>query len=374
MDTLSSSSLGLSYSDIQSDWQKVKKSQEAVPQKIRSESSSQQPRADREPSFGTSLYDVYGLEKGFSNNSGGSDSVEISKMAEMLYRAEQNREVWSSGSDSLFKESVFEDDGTISRRINPEYADRIEPNLLAGQAEFNGLFKEAISEDGETILRRINPHQLDRLTTVEEALYLHEKFHESVEGKMVISLGQDTSEILLRLHSLANQDRYDTVTGLVDNASALYDRHQDFKDALASQHPSLAGTSFEFGLEGGELKVLNANIGSHTALDGDQVKLIENFANSNNYASKRLLEVMYEIREASVNFYNMWSDSGRSEPIDISDFDDRFGSFNSYLQSFHGAGGARGKTGPDDPTTYRDAYFSNAADYAASRLAGRSAS
>lgn len=369
MNVISSFSLGLSYSDLQRDLQKVMKSLETDPQTPQPEKSSEQPQAERKPTFGASLYDVYGLKKGFSKNSDSNDSVEISQLAKMLHQAEQDREVWNSGSAKLLGEAFFEEDGTLSRSINSEYLDHIEPHLLEGEAGFNGLFKEAISDDGGTIFRRINPEYLDQITTVEEALYLYEKFHESGEGKMTISLGQDTSEILLKLHTLANQDRHETVTGLVDNASALYDRHQDFKEALVEQHPSLAGTNFEFGLEGSELKILNADFGSRSTLSVDQIKLIENFANSDDHASKRLLEVMYEIRETSVKFYNMWSESGRSEPIGTAGFDERFGGFNSYLESFHSAGSAKGRSGPDDPATYRDSYFSNAAEYAVARLA-----
>lgn len=189
------------------------------------------------------------------------------------------------------------------------------------------------------------------------------------EGKMVISLAQDTSEILLKIHSLANKDRHKKVTDLVDSASVLYDRHQDFKQALAEQHPSLVGINFEFGLEGDEFKVLNADFGSRSTLSAEQIKLIEDLANSDDQTSKRLLEVMYKIRETSVNFYNMWSERGRSDPIDSVDFSERFGGFNSYLESFHSAGSAIGKAGPDDPTTYRDSYFSDATQYAVARLA-----
>ena len=187
---------------------------------------------------------------------------------------------------------------------------------------------------------------------------------------MVMTLGQDTSEVLLRAHTLAYQDRRETVTDLVDSASTLYDQHQGFKEALIGQHPSLAGVNFEFGLEGDEFKVLNANVGGRSPLSHHQIQQIEDFANSDNHVSQRLLEVMYEIREASVSFYNMWSERGRSDPIGLSDFDERFGGFNSYLESFHWAGAAKGKTGPDDPTTYRDSYFSNAVEYAVSRLTG----
>src|SRR5690554_4764014 len=96
MNVISSASLGLSYSDLQRDLQKVMKSQNTAPQKPQPEHAAKQPQAERKPTFGTSLYDVYGLEQGFSKDTERHDSVEISQLAKMLYQAEQNREVWNS--------------------------------------------------------------------------------------------------------------------------------------------------------------------------------------------------------------------------------------------------------------------------------------
>lgn len=292
-----------------------------------------------------SLYDVYHLEKGFTETMSNQDRVTLSPLAQKLSQAQEhaeaNRDVW---------------------RDDPS-------RLLSDDVNFEDVFKEVESADGGLVFRRVNLDYLDWVQTVPEALMLYEQISRSEEDGIVIISDGDRKAIGLKMQTLAMEERHQTVTNVVDTASELYNRHAAFNELIAEKHPSLAGAEFEFTLDGDALKVMGGSVDGR-ALSDQQIAAIEKLANGGGAEGKELLETMLSLRTESVNYYNKYTESGRSQPITEAQFDERFGGFDSYLKSFAFSAHNVRFDGPDDPKTYRFGYFSDAVGNATARLQG----
>lgn len=293
------------------------------------------------PVAGVSIYDVYGLEKGFSENISAKDKVTLSPMGQYLSQAEQsaaaNREVWA------------DDPG----------------RLLKGEAEFDEAFKEIKSADGGLIFRRFNTDYLDNLQNVPDALLVYDYMARSDSEGIVVTSGADTSAIALKLRTLFAEERYNSTANMVNNTSNLYDAHANFTAQLVKDDPSLEGVEFGLVLNGEELEISDGNVNGKDLTD-KQIAEIEKLVNGK--AGDQLRAAILSLREDAVNYYNKYTESGRDQPINNQDFDKRFGDISNYLKAFASASNNHQVSGPDDPNTYRMGYFSDSIGFTNARL------
>jgi hypothetical protein len=293
------------------------------------------------PIVGVSIYEVYGLEKGFSENISAKDQVSLSPLGQYLSHAEQaagaKREIWAN------------DPG----------------RLLNGKAEFDEAFKEVESADGGLIFRRFNADYLNHLQSVPDALLVYDYMARSDSESIVVTSGADTSAIVLKLRTLAAEERYNSTVNMANKTSNLYDAHADFTEQLIKDNPSLKGVEFGLVLSGDKLEITGGNINGKD-LTNNQIANIEQLANGK--AGDQLRAAILSLREEAINYYNKYTESGRTQPITNENFAKRFGDFSNYLKAFASASDNHKVSGPDDPNTYRIGYFSHAIESISARL------
>ncbi|MEN0036993.1 MAG: hypothetical protein AAGC78_07990 [Cellvibrio sp.] len=288
-----------------------------------------------------SIYDIYGLKKGFSEQLSYKDKVTLSPVGVMLSEAHQlaelNRETWEEPS------KIFETD-----------------------ADFNEAFKEVQSENGDLVFRRFNKAYLDQLQNVPDALLLYDQMGQSEKNKIVITLEKDLNEIGMKLQTMAMDERDASIGNSIYKTSDLFDAKSKFSELIEKEHPHLKDVDFEFTLKGDKIVITGGKING-VDLSPKELSQIETLANGKE--GKELKDVMFSIREESVNHYNKYTEAGRKAPLSLNDFDQRFGDFGAYLKSFKSSGNNYKFKGPDDPSTYRVGYFSGAAEMMSGRLA-----
>lgn len=315
--------------------------QTLVPQENKTLTAANEQKTTQALADTTSFYDIYGLKEGFSEQLSHKDKVTLSPagllLAEAQQKAEAARETWKEPS-----------------------------KLLEGSAEFTEAFKEVESEDGGLVFRRFNNEYLNQLQTVPDALLLYEKINRADSNQIVITSAQDLQDITMKLWKMAADERYKSIENSLYKTSELFDAKTGFTELLAAKNPALNGINFEFSLEGNEIMITGGTVNG-VEISAKTMADIEKLANGKE--GKELKQAMLALREESINYYNKYTEAGRTSPLSINDFDQRFGSFNSYLESFKSVENNYKFTGPDDPDTYREAYFSGAAEIMAARLA-----
>lgn len=287
-----------------------------------------------------SIYDIYGLEEGFSNNLSYADKVTLSPVGKMLSNAqsiaEATRETW----------------------VDPS-------KLLEGKAEFEEAFKEVQSEDGGIVFRRFNEAYLGQLQNVPDALLLYEQIGKADKDQIVVTSTQDLNAIVFKLRTMAGNERYNAIENALYKTSDLFDAKTKFTKFLTTENPALKDVDFEFSLKGDEIIIFGGKVNG-IGISLKKMAEIETLANGIN--GKELKKIMLSIRETAVDSFNKYTEAGRKSPLNLNDFDQRFGDFGNYLESFKSSGKNHKYSGPDDPATYRESYFSNAADLIAARL------
>lgn len=288
-----------------------------------------------------SIYDIYGLKEGFSEQLNYKDKVTLSPVGVMLSEAHQlaelSRETWEDPS------KIFEAD-----------------------AGFNEAFKEVQSENGDLVFRRFNKAYLDQLQNVPDALLLYDQMGQSEKNKIVITSEQDLKEIVTKLQTMAMDERYSSISTSIYKTSELFDEKSKFSEVIEKEYPHLKGVDFEFTSKGDKIVITGGKING-VDLSLKELSQIEKLANGKE--GKELKDIMFAIREEAVNHYNKYTEAGRKAPLSLDDFDQRFGDFGAYLESFKSGGNNYKFKGPDDPSTYRESYFSGAAEMMAGRLA-----
>ncbi len=293
------------------------------------------------PVAGVSIYEVYGLEKGFSENISAKDQVSLSLMGQYLSQAEReataNRDVW------------VDDPG----------------RLLEGEAEFDEAFKEVASADGGLIFRKFNTDYLDNLQNVPDALLVYDYMTRQDSQGIVVTSGTNMSAIVLKMETMVAEERYNARVNMTDNSSNLYDAHERFKELLVKDDPSLTGVDFELVLKGDQLAIAGGDVNGKP-LTARQIETMEKLANGK--AGSQLRAAIFDLRDESITYYNKYTESGRSQAISREDFDERFGDIGSYLKAFSSSSHNQKFNGPDDPHTYRMGYFSESIEIIRARL------
>ena len=145
-------------------------------------------------SSSVSIYDIYGLEEGFSQNLSSADKVTLSaigrKLSEAQPLAESQREVWADPS------KIFEN-----------------------KAEFDEIFKEVQSEDGGLVFRRFNSSYLSQIQSVPDALILYEQINKPDSNGIVVTSANDLDEIVLQLRRIAAEDRFNSLLNVETQGS-----------------------------------------------------------------------------------------------------------------------------------------------------------
>lgn len=133
-----------------------------------------------------SIYDIYGLEEGFSQNLSSADKVTLSAIGRTLSEAqslaESQREVWADPS-KIFEHKV----------------------------DFNEVFKEVQSEDGGLVFRKFNSSYLSQIQNVPDALMLYEQINKPDSNGIVVTSANDLDEIVLQLRRIAAGDRFNAL-------------------------------------------------------------------------------------------------------------------------------------------------------------------
>jgi len=256
-----------------------------------------------------SIYDDYGIEKGFSKNVSTQDDVYLSPLGKTLSRSLQKAEA--------SREVVSENPG----------------NILTGEVDFDSVFKETSSEGGEVIFRRFNTEYLEQVETIPEGLLLMELINQNNTGGIVATKLSDVAEIGGKIFHINVAERAQSIVDMRDQANELYGAHISFTEKLSEIEPELKGVDFEYILDGDQLKVTGAHIGERS-LTSEEISIIEQFANSNKDVGLSLINAMKDVRETAVDSYNTFTKEGVKQPISEDFFDDNFGGYSSFLKSF----------------------------------------
>lgn len=285
---------------------------------------------------GISVYDIYGLEEGFSHKLSGADKVTLSPVGRMLSEAqnlaESKRETWSDPS-----------------------------KILESEVDFNEVFKEVQSEDGGLVFRKFNSSYLNQIQNAPDALVLYEQFNKQDKNGIVVTSTNDVDQIVFKLREIAAQDRYNSIVELANKTNAISEAEKNFSSVLTEEYPDLKGVELEFSTKGDEL-VINGGKLNGLELSDQQLLKIERMINGRQ--GEELKQALFSLREVSVEHYNRYTESGRNNPITNADFDERLGGVNNYLGSF----GSRESSQIANSYKGETSYFSGAADYISARL------
>lgn len=277
-----------------------------------------------------SVYDIYGIKEGFSNNLSNADKVTLSPVGLMLSEAqslaESQRETWNDPS------KIFEN-----------------------EVNFSGVFKEVQSEDGGLIFRKFNSSYLDQIQSAPDALLLYEQINKQDKTGIVVTSTSDLDQIVFKLRAIAAQDRYNSIVDLANKTFEVSEATKNFSSILAKEYPDLEGIELEFSTKGDEIIVSDAKQNAIELSPQERLK-IENLINGKHETV--LKQSLFSLREASIEYYNRYTDSGRDNPITNADFDQRFGGFNNYLNSFGSRDGSQLNGSYNGLTS----YFSDAAN------------
>lgn len=196
-------------------------------------------------------------------------------------------------------------------------------------------------------------------------MLLYEQIRKSDQNGIVVTSTKDLTDIVLKLRTIAAEDRFNSIVNLANKTSAVFDAKEKFNSILEEEHPSLKGAELEFSIHGDEIMITGGKING-VEISKNTISDIEKLMNGNQ--GRELKDAMISFREEAIINFNRYTDSGRKNPIDTADFDKRFGGFSSYLDAFKNTSDNSKTIGPNDPNITRQAYFANASSMMASRL------